>query len=86
LTKKCDKKIKVISQRRVVNFNGKTSLSKAEREKQDVINKLLSTSSSSTSKSGEKSVDPFKDFDFNCETKTKSPELKTELLSQDIKL
>ena len=31
LTKKCDKKIKVINQRKVVNFNAKTSLSKAER-------------------------------------------------------
>jgi hypothetical protein len=70
LSKQCDRKFRVVETSRVVPFPAtRAGLTKVEREKQDVISKLLSASSSSSNKSRSQIVKEqnhlFKDFDYS---------------------
>jgi len=69
LSKQCDRKFRVVEMKRVMNIMPtKASMSKVQREKQHVISKLLSSSSSSSTMSRSQIAKEqnllFKDFDY----------------------
>lgn len=78
LSKQCDRKFRVVEMKRVTTLMPtKAGMSKVQREKQAVISKLLSSSSSSSTKSRSQMVKDqnflFKDFDYRAKQTTSAP-------------